>query len=338
MSGDTPNITGNGSGDSGSAASSESSAPLSTSDIASTVVEQYDTSTESATPPAEAPPPQGNEPLSDEEQLLQDLGFKHRLKPDGREHYFPRSKMAAVIAEGLKRSREKWAAEHKPATEELEQLRTFRDGFREQLQGDETAFLNAIAQLDPRYKRFLEQRAAEAQEQQQPDEEPKGDLDLGNGVTTFSPQGLQKWLAWAVKQQLAPLHKEREEQKRLAAEAQEQRAQAAEVRQQMTDAQTWPNWQDYAPDILKKLQEDTKAARAAGKRPRMTLREAYLDVKAERLAQGATHAREQAIADLKNAPRKTGLGAGTEVPRTVGPSSTADIARRVIERAERNGS
>lgn len=333
------------SADSSQNGGTEAPAAVSTADIAAQVVESYEQPAESSqeptTPPAETggAPPQ--EPLSDEEQILHKHGFKSGAKPDGREHYLARSRVVKVIADAIKHGRDAWEPEKKTLSEELTQLRTFRDGFRNQLAGDERAFLEAVAQLDPRYRRFIEQQQAQAQAQAQREEsvedEPRPDLDLGNGMMTMSPKRLNEWLQWAIGKQLAPLHKEREEQKQREAQAQADREMAESVQQQLNEAQEWPNWKEYSDEILKKLQADTQSARAAGKRPRMTLKEAYLEVKADRLATGATHAREQAIADLRSAPKATGLRAGSEVPRASGPLSTADIARRVVERAERGG-
>lgn len=318
----------------------ESAAPLSTAEIASQVIESYEqpaeTTTESQTPPAETP--KGEPPtLSDEEQILHRHGFKQQFKPDGREHYLARSRVLKVVADAIKHGRGAWEPEKKTLTEELEQLRGFRDGFRQDFQGDELAFLTRLADVDPRYRRFLEQKVEQAR-QEAPDDEPKADIDLGNGASTFSPQQLQKWLQWAVKGQLAPYQKEREERERRAAEEKAEAEMGRRVHQQLDDAASWPNWGEYAPDVLRKLQDDTRQARAKGQRPQMTLKEAYLEVKAERLATSASSAREQAIADLRKAPRSTGLQAGTEVPRASGPLTTADIARRNLERLERGGS
>jgi hypothetical protein len=352
MSADIP--TSNGSGSAAPAADTSSTpapaAPATVAETASRVIDQYD-SAEAAkadTPPAELPSPDapGSDEalLSEEEQILREFRYNTQFKPDGREHHIPRSKVLKMLAAGLKRGTEKWTGEKTTLEGELGNLRDFRDRFAQALQGDERAFIAEIARHDPRYARFLEEKAAEATAEAVSDE-PQPDIDLGNGQFTFSKGGLQKWVDWAVRQRLQPIEQQRQQEEQArqqqaqqARERQAQQALRAHVMADMAKAREWPNWAEYADDILGKLRADSAEAKKHGHRPRMTVREAYLEVKSERLSGDANDSRARVIKDLQNAPRSTSMRPGSEVPRTAQPRSIRDIAARTIDRLERQGS
>ena len=326
-------------------------APASIAETAARVIDEHEsadqargTSTGDAAP-AELPTkePTDDALLSEEEQILREFRYNTQFKPDGREHHIPRSKVLKMLAAGLKRGTEKWTGEKTTLEGELGNLRDFQQRFAQALQGDERAFIAEIAQHDPRYARFLEQKADAARVEAQSDE-PQPDIDLGNGQHTFSKQGLQAWVDWAVGQKMAPFEQQRqqEEQQRQQHEQQAREFQAqqnlrTQVQGDVAKAREWPQWAEYADDILAKLRADSAAARKERRRPRMTLREAYLEVKSERLSGSANDTRRQVIADLKSAPRSTSMRPGGEVPRTTQPRSIKDIALRNIERAERDG-
>jgi len=351
MSGDAPAPASGGTGDAGStpaatpatpAAAPETAAPQSTADIATRVIERADQAPDPREEEPAAPAQTAAERFTEEEQLLRQYGFKRAKRDDGSEHTIPRSKVLSMIASGLKRGRDQWNSEKTQLDTELQTLRQFRDGFAEQLRGNEDQFIAYIAQHDPRYRRYLErQEQREPQREAAGSDEPQADLDLGDGRRTFSPQGLQKWLAWAVEQRLqerlAPLTQAHEEQQRRQAYEQAQTQMRERVRTQMDEAVQWPNWNDYADAVLEKLQADTAEAQKSGGRPKMTLREAYLEAKADYLSQGVNQARERVLGDLQHAPRATGVRSNGEIPRQVGPRTTQDIARANLARAERNG-
>jgi hypothetical protein len=187
------------------------SAPQSTADITANVVRSAesadreesaitdaaddDTTRAAATEvAAEVAPPKpavAIKDLSIEEQLLHEFGFKDLRRPDGREHYIPRSKVLQMIGSGLKRGEARWEGERtaieataKTAQADLHELIT-------DLRGDPKAFLSKVAQHDPRYRAFLEPQAAPVQ-RPTIDERPGPDVDLGNGQRTYSPTGCGK--------------------------------------------------------------------------------------------------------------------------------------------------
>jgi inhibitor of KinA sporulation pathway (predicted exonuclease) len=139
-----------------------------------------------------------------------------------------------------------------------------------------------------------------------------------------------------VDERLKPIT-EREKQAQEQAKQQEAlRAVETRTKQQIETAKTWANWTDYEGDVLGKLKADSDAARAAGKRPTMTLREAYLEVRAERLSTDHNKVREKVLAEIKQAPKATSVSRQTtDAPRTPGVLSVSDIAARTLERLER---
>jgi hypothetical protein len=110
--------------------------------------------------------------------------------------------------------------------------------------------------------------------------------------------------------------------------AESERAQAALTERaaaQAAEARSWPNFAEYEPDILKKLTADTEQAKAAGRRPTMTAREAYLEVHAERLAADDTTKRARWAEEVNKAPKSTAVGRTGR--RSHAPAGTTHHAR-----------
>ena len=98
----------------------------------------------------------------------------------------------------------------------------------------------------------------------------------------------------------------------------------------LREAESWPDWADYKADVEKKLIEDTQKARGEGRRwGSMSLREAYLEVRANKV-------RESVLKEMQNAPKVPALSRGTtDAPKAPnGPVKTVDIVRQVIAKAE----
>jgi hypothetical protein len=264
------------------------SAPQSTADITANVVRSAesadreesaitdaaddDTTRAAATEvAAEVAPPKpavAIKDLSIEEQLLHEFGFKDLRKPDGREHYIPRSKVLQMIGSGLKRGEARWEGERtaieataKTAQADLHELIT-------DLRGDPKAFLSKVAQHDPRYRAFLEPQAAPQQQRPTIDERPGPDIDLGNGQRTYSPTGCGKPVGVEAPQVIQESLKPYEDRFK----AEDQRVEAAKVQDaihgrvktQLDEAATWPEWKDYEPEHHQALEDDTR--QGAGRR------------------------------------------------------------------------
>lgn len=329
-------------------------APSSTAEVASNVIDAFEQSSDGVdvsgdTPSPETPTPEATaaadeapaKELSDEEALLQEFGFKQAFKPDGREHYIARSKVLSMIASGLKRGREKWTGEKTTLDGQITELRGYLNQLRAGVAGDEAAFLRELAQIDPRYGRFLEPPKPEPPAPAVSAEMPAPDLSLPDGSRTYSLEGIQKLLDWktsqveskllsAVESKLKPLT-EREKQ------AEQAQAFRERTRQQIDEAKTWPGFAEHESDILKALQEDSARARAAGKRPSLTLEAAYRKVVIPRLSADRNKMREELIKELNAAPKGTATTktGGAETAKPTGPMTTQDIATRTLARLER---
>ncbi len=181
---------------------------------------------------------------------------------------------------------------------------------------------------------------------------PAPDLRLPDGSTTYSLDGLKALLAWNTQQVENKLLPQMDERLKPVAEWDKQQKQREQQQQlttqvsgQMQAAASWPMFGALAADgsltpfqteVLAELQKDSEAAQAQRRRPTMTLREAYLEVKDRH--QQPDKVRERVIAELQTPRAAPALGRqATDAPKKTGPVSTQDIARQVIAKAERGG-
>jgi hypothetical protein len=328
------------------------SAPTSTSEVATQVIDSYEQqATESAATPdltdTSAAPAEPEPEPSAAAKFLMAQGHQFK-KVDGRPVWLPIGTVEKMLDRYAGESSKSWETRLTEAEKKAQEAAAFKDraaaadAYLAAIQGDETQFIRSIAEHDPRYKRFLEQQAAPTQAAPA-SEMPPPDIALPDGSRTYSLEGLQKLLEWntaQVESRLLPKVDERlkpwqEQQEQVKAEK-AQTALMEKTRSQIESAKAWENWTDYEPDVLKALQDDSAKAQAEGRRPSMSLREAYLEVKASKLAAKANDARTNALAELKNAPKSTSIPRTAEVtPKPVGPRSTQDIAARTIDRLER---
>ena len=199
------------------------------------------------------------------------------------------------------------------------------------------SLIEKIAAVDPRYRQFIEARA-EAAAATPSVEMPAPDLPLADGSRTYSVEGIQKLIEWAVDAKMLPKVNERlkpwEEREKQAEEQAKYDATVADVQTKaqtrLREAESWPDWADYKADVEKKLIEDTQKARGEGRRwGSMSLREAYLEVRANKV-------RESVLKEMQNAPKVPALSRGTtDAPKAPnGPVKTVDIVRQVIAKAE----
>ncbi len=351
-------------------APAESSAPdTSTASIAEATYEQLesaDQATESGDlPEAAAPETQEAAPqtpgvvLSEEEQLLAEFGFKDVRKPDGREHWIPRSKVLKMIGSGLKRGQERWATERTTIDGELKTLRGQWEQYGPVLQaldqGPE-AFLKAVAPHDERYSAFLSSRSAPAQTPVQELAFPEPDLDLGNGAKTYSIEGIKQLVAHATQVAKAEAKREAEAalkpvtEREKQAQEREQQTKASEslqtrTRATMAEAQSWPHFgklpedgtlTPFQADVLKELQADSDQAKAAGKPPSLTLERAYIRVVSKLMAEDDKTKRAKILAEVNKAAKAAPSvpRSGGEVPPPTKAATTSEIAARALARLE----
>lgn len=338
------------------------SAPTSTAEAASQVIDSFEsggddgievsgetptvTETTTETPAADTTEPAKE--LSAEEReaeaLLAEFGYKDARKPDGREHWMPRSKALKMIANGLRKGRDRWTGEKTQIETRATELQGYIDNLAKGVSGDPVAFLSELAGIDARYKRFIEQQARAAQEtpKAEDDPEPEPDYPLPDGSRTYSLDGIKKREAWLRRQvqreidaKLKPFA-EREQQEK-ARQAQE--TQMATLREkttkQMTEAQTWPLFGQLPADgSLTPFQQEVLGALQADKT--LDLRGAYMKVAMPRLMEDDAKKRERLLKEINAAPKSTAITkGGAEIQRQTGPTTTADIAARAYERLER---
>lgn len=326
----------------------------STSEIAAQNFDAFESGTDpgdeapAASDPVSAPPiaesPRAATVSSEEQEieaLLGEFGFKDARKPDGREHYIPRSKVLKMIGSGLKRGQEKWTTERGVLESQTAELRHAMQQIAEGLKGDPEAILAEFAQVDPRWAAY---RKGQPQAQTA-DPKPEPDLDLGNGARTYSPDGLTKLLEWQVRQvvdsRLSPL----EQQAKIREAQQQDHARQQAVQRSIEDATKWPEFGAFAEDgsltpfqqaVLDTLQRDSQQAAREGRRPSMTLRQAYLEVYAEKRSTDESAVRERVLRELQTAGKAPALSrSASEAPKATGPRTTSDIAARAMARLER---
>jgi hypothetical protein len=342
----------------------ESSGPESTADVATEVYESLE-SAETATtggetventpipasdthdsPPVETKaetPAIVQPPLSEEEKLLQEFGFKEHRREDGREHRIARSKVLQMIASGLKRGQDRWGTEKQTIEQERAQYRADLDEMYADLRGEPKEFIAKLAKHDPRYQAFLEPPQAAAAPTPQT-EMPSPDVTLHDGSMTYSIDGLKKLLEWNtanVEARLMPKLDERlkpwqDREKEAKAREEGEKATAAvreRTRSMIAEAQNWPGFKEHEADILKALQADTEQARAAGKRPTLSLDAAYRQAVLPKMTADRNKMREELLKEINGAAAKTPTTThgGAEVVKKQGPADTRSIASRVID-------
>lgn len=318
----------------------EPSGPLSTHDIAARALESLEGDGDESNTPAPspdltpAPAPEPPKALTPEEQeieaLLADFGFKDAKKPDGREHYIPRSKVLKMIGSGLKRGQERWTTERQTLERQVQDVAGHLTELRNGVMGDPRRFIAELATINPRYGAFLHAPEPQAPE----DREPAPDLDLGDGRATYSTQGLQQLLDWKVQQALKPIQAERQQREQQQAE----QLLEAQTQSVMAEAEKWPDFGAMAPDgrlnpfqgqVLQALQQIPPHIPA-----KAALRMAYLEVRQQKLEGDSRAARERALSDLSTAaPALARTPSDARVPPQA--RSTAEAARRALDRLER---
>ncbi len=314
-----------------------------------------------ATPSATADPAQTpaviEKPLSEAEKLLHEAGYKSAKKPDGRDNYIPHSKVVKIIENGINQGKGEFGQRYQALETETKSLREYVEEIRADVLGDPKAFISKIAQVDPRYRAFLEPPAAPAQTAAPDAEMPAPDLPLPDGSRTYSLEGLQKLLEWntaRTEARLMPKFEERikpweEREQRERQHAQQQEAIQeiqTRTRGQMEEAQTWPMFGKLNPDgvtltefqaeVLGELRKDREAAERAGRRPTMTLRQAYLEAETRYKSADYHAVRERVLKELNGAPKGTAVArTGGDAPKLPAAASTSDIAARTLARLEK---
>jgi len=318
----------------------DTSGPRTTADIVSQVVNEAEAKSE-APPPA----PVTQEELSEAAKYIVSKGHKwgKREGSNADLSYLPASNVAKML-EGYAEQRVA-AQEARLTAAEKERQRVEADltEYINALKGDPRAFLETVAQADPRYKSFLTpQQAVQQQIAAQDDPEPQPDVDLGGGRSTYSIEGFRKRDEWlqrkferAMDQRFQPFAEREKAEKDRAQQQEFQEQVRVKARSQMEEAQSWPLFGQISADgsltpfqaeVLGILQADQKA----------TLATAYIKASASKMAADDATRRAEYAKELNAAPKSTSM-ARTGVDAVSGHSSkrtTQDVVREAIARAE----
>lgn len=346
------------------------SAPSTTSEVAERVIADFEaqdtesttlvapdpakeTALEAETPiePVKAPEPAKE--LSEAAKFLIAQGHKLK-KDDGRDVWLPAKTVEGMLERYAGQHKTGWDGARTQLERERDEARGYLENLKREVSGDARAYLEDLASVFPQYKQFLQPQAPAAPPAPPVSAQmPEPDLTLSDGSRTYSLDGLKTLLEWntaqvesrllpKVDERLKPWQEREEKAKTEAAQGQLRERHD----QQMREAQSWPGFgqlpapgqplSDFQTEVLGELQKDTDAARAAGRRPSMTLRQAYLEVHARTLEKRANDARGVALKELNAAPKSTAVGrTGQETPRVTTGVSTRDIAERNLARLER---
>lgn len=317
---------------------SESPAPLSTAEVATNVIASAEaaaadaaedaSSVTDAAPDAEAATTEQANPApaptpAEVDELAKELGLEGARRPDGREQRIPYSRVKEMIEKKLQKATTEWEAKAKEHTDRLstyEQERQHYATVQQMIEHQPEAFLQALAQANPAYRRFIADAGAIKAPVDAPASMPQPDVDIGNGQRSYSVEGLNKLLAWQaqqveqkVTQRFAPMEQQWKSQ------AMQSQA-AASVKAAIDDARQWPGFTEHEADVLQALRADRK----------MSLEAAYRKVVLPKLQADRTKMREELLAELKTKPTTTSVPTPSPATPTPKTRTTADIAREIL--------
>jgi hypothetical protein len=306
------------------------------------------------------------DPLADD-PLAKELGLKTRA--DGKENRIPYSRVKMITANAEKKARaellQQVAEAHGVDVKTLDpaKLKDYLGG-REQsfsaeraevsqmrevekiMTGDPDRFMAILAETNPAYKKFLTGSGGlpDAGKTALADlEMPAPDFDMGNGVKTYSLEGMQNALKWAVaegkRQAVEDSRKVVDEGLRPIRETQE-----SAVRQQQQQESAKLAWRaaceeldgfrDHQEEILALLKSDTEIAIREKRRP-MSLERAYAKVVPAKLKADREKVRAEVIAEARK-KTVTGTSAGTETQAGAQAVNANPSTEDIIKNAIRN--
>jgi hypothetical protein len=319
----------------------ESEPVQSTEDIAASVIETSEREeaiesapSESAAAPEPATEVVAPEPvkLSPAAEFLLKQGHKAK-KEDGRDNWLPVKTTEGMLERYYEQRAAAILAERTALAEERNRYKADLDEFHTDFRGDERAFLEKLAQHDPRYKSFLTPAEKVQIAENADDPEPGLVLDKGAEEYTKSLKELRAWdRRQAKREAVAEAKGMIEPYAKQAAEAKDRES----YQKAMSEAATWPMWgtepptemNEFRTEVLKVLQADTSK--------RMSFRQAYLEVeskyKDKTLAEDDATRRAKWQAELNAAPKSTSVTRAGVEPTSVKRRTTEDIAREIVSK------
>lgn len=271
------------------------------------------------------------------------------MAASGRENRIPYSrvkkiseKAAADAVAAKTKEFEPQLAEYKTKVEDYEGRLQKVHEFEQIMTTDPDQFLNMLAQL-PIYKPFFDRlneilTQPPATAQAQPDAPAADDMpaptqELSDGTFVYSMDGLKELNAWnraqarketlaEVEKQFGPMAKEWNEHR---AAQQRMNTIIPQVQQQITDARTWPLFNEHEAEIIKALQDNQK----------LSLEGAYRQIVYPKLVADRGKMREEILREVQKAPRATSVvapasKAGVQ-PESTGPRALEDVIGDAIK-------
>jgi hypothetical protein len=182
-------------------------------------------------------------------------------------------------------------------------------------------FVQGQLKTDPRYASHF------TREEPQPDPEPKPDLMLEDGTLMYSPDRLKEVITWRERQWQADMDKRLSPLEKAFQSASEQASGIRKAQEVLSDAKTWPGFEENMTDIRTLMEADK----------RVTLESAYRRVVVPKLQAKDRELRDSLRKEILN-ELKQKPAASTEVPGRVAPvtpesfkgKSTEDVMRSVL--------
>ena len=263
----------------------------------------------------------------------------------GRENRIPYSRVKKITEKAINDAKKEWESTTTPKLTEFEtkikdyEGRLERVGkFEDIMVNKPDQFLQMLSSI-PAYAQFF--KAVETafavtppkgQPQTQPAAQPTDDMpqpnrDLPDGTKVYDMEGLKALMAWNAKQVEDRVTKQFQERfGPMESQWQaEQRYQAVipQVQAQITEARTWPLFNENEDEIVQVLNTNKK----------LSLEGAYRQVVFPKLSTDRDKMRQDLLKEIKQAPRATSApsGATKSGPTSSGPRDTEDIIREAIK-------
>ena len=222
---------------------------------------------------------------------------------------------------------------------------------------DPDRYIRILATIEPeKYGKFLKALGEEGKTKEEPKEEEfevdldEPDLDLGDGRSTYSPEGLKKAIAGAVKQAIQHGEKIATAKAEGAVKPFKDRQAQEEDnrrREQLTNAELdasmkWRGMDVHFDKVLDALKADTKQATIRGKVDHSKLkyrniRDAYIDTVPALLADEAAvseqKVREKILAEMKKTTTSTAVATDTTRKANKSDDGSEDKITAAIERS-----
>ena len=299
--------------------------------------------------PADAPTDEVLSPAGREKDDFEKKFGIPGVSSSGRENRLPYSRVKKIAEKAASDSAAAKVAEFQPRITEYETKIKDYEGrlqkvgeFEQVMVNNPDDFIAMLAEL-PAYKPFFDRVQAAFAGQTQPDtagasapvadDMPAPDQELGDGTMVYSMDGLKSLLKWQSEQsesravdrvtkQLEERYKPMESDWK---EHQREQQLIPQVRAQMTEARSWPLFNEHEAEIVKALQLNQK----------LSLEGAYRQIVYPKLVADRGKMREEILREVRQAPRATSASTAASRPGasavSSGPRSLEDVIAEAVK-------